>query len=145
MVARRCAITSAVRPAWPAQRLLHHPLILRIERGGRFVEEQDRRITEDGAGNGNALALAARKRDAPLADAGFEALLELFREGQNSRLRCAACRTASSLASGRARRIFSEIVPAKITGSCGTTAIKRAGPRAASREWAHRQWKSLHL
>ena len=34
---------------------------LAVEGGGGFVEEEDFRICEDGAGNGDALALAARE------------------------------------------------------------------------------------
>ena len=39
-----------------------------VERAGRFVEHQDRRILEDRAGDGDALALAAGKLRAALAD-----------------------------------------------------------------------------
>ena len=34
-------------------------LALGVERGGRLVEEQDRRVAQDGAGDREALALAA--------------------------------------------------------------------------------------
>ncbi len=51
-----------------AQRLLHQRLVPRVERRGRLVEQQDRRVGENSAGDGEALALAARKRDAALAD-----------------------------------------------------------------------------
>src|SRR5581483_11476320 len=46
----------------------------RIERAGRFVEDEDRRVLEQRAGDGEALALAAGQQPAALADAGLEAL-----------------------------------------------------------------------
>ena len=39
-----------------------------VERGGRLVEQQERRVLEKGAGDGDALALAAGKLDAAFAD-----------------------------------------------------------------------------
>ncbi len=44
-----------------------------IERRGRLVEEDDRRVAEEGAGDGNALALAAGKFGAALAKLGVVA------------------------------------------------------------------------
>lgn len=63
---------SPVRQA--QQRLLHRPFALIVERAGRLVEDQNLRILEEGAGDGDALALAARKLDAALADIGIIAL-----------------------------------------------------------------------
>ena len=40
----------------------------RVDRGGRVVEDQDARVDEERAGDREALALAARERDAALAD-----------------------------------------------------------------------------
>src|SRR5581483_3039549 len=40
----------------------------------RFVEDEDRRVLEQRAGDGEALALAAGQQPAALADAGLEAL-----------------------------------------------------------------------
>ena len=48
--------------------VLDHRLVLRIDRRERLVEQQDRRIPQERAGDGDALALAARKADAALAD-----------------------------------------------------------------------------
>ena len=45
-------------------RLLH----LRIERARRLVEDQDRRVLQQHAGDGDALALAAGQLHAALAD-----------------------------------------------------------------------------
>jgi hypothetical protein len=66
-VARRCAITSVVRLHQALQRILHQPLAFGIQRAGGLVEQQDRRIAQNGAGNGDALALAARQARAVLA------------------------------------------------------------------------------
>ncbi len=41
------------------QRILHRALALRIEGGRRLVQQQDRRVAQDGTGDGDALALAA--------------------------------------------------------------------------------------
>jgi hypothetical protein len=41
---------------------------LDVERAGRLVEHQDRRVLEHGAGDRDALAFAARKLAAALAD-----------------------------------------------------------------------------
>lgn len=59
---------------------LDEALGLGVEVAGGLVEDQDFRIGEDGAGDGEALLLAAREADAPLAYDGVVALLELFDE-----------------------------------------------------------------
>ena len=43
----------------PLHRCLHLGLRFGIERAGRLVEQQDRRVAQHGAGEGDALALAA--------------------------------------------------------------------------------------
>ena len=48
--------------------VLHQPLGFGIERGRRLVEQDDRRILDQRAGDGDALALAARQLQAVLAD-----------------------------------------------------------------------------
>src|SRR5919202_1942854 len=52
----------------PFERLLHEHLGFGVERARRLVEEEHGRVLEDGAGDGDALALAARERDAALAE-----------------------------------------------------------------------------
>jgi hypothetical protein len=54
----------------PVERFLDHRLILRIDRRERLVQYQDRRVAQEGAGDGDALALAAGELDAPLAHQG---------------------------------------------------------------------------
>src|SRR5216683_376708 len=53
--------------------LLDRRFDLRIERRGRLVEDEDRRILQDHAGDGDALALSARELDPALADMRVEA------------------------------------------------------------------------
>ena len=55
------------------ERLLDRRLDLRIERRGRLVEDQDRRVLQDHPGDGDALALAAGELDAAFADMGVVA------------------------------------------------------------------------
>ena len=56
------------------ERQLHLGLGLAVERAGRLVEEKDRRVLVDGAGDGDALALAAGEQRPCLADPGVVAL-----------------------------------------------------------------------
>ncbi len=69
-----------------AERLLHQPLRFGVERARRLVEQQDRRVLEDGPGERQALALAARQPQAAVADHGVVALRlgddELVRGGR---------------------------------------------------------------
>src|SRR5438045_2523493 len=50
------------------ERLLHEPLGLGVERRGRLVKDEHGGVREHGAGDGEALTLAAGKEDAALAD-----------------------------------------------------------------------------
>jgi hypothetical protein len=43
----------------PLDGLLHQPLALGVERARRLVEDEDGRVEQQGAGDGEALALAA--------------------------------------------------------------------------------------
>ena len=54
--------------------MLHQALVFGIERAGRLIEQQHRSVTQHGARNGEALALAAGQRDAALTHAGVVAL-----------------------------------------------------------------------
>ena len=51
-----------------------------VERAGGLVQNQNRRVVQDGAGDGDALALAAGKRDALFADDGVKAVRLLHDE-----------------------------------------------------------------
>ena len=52
------------------QRGLHHAFALGVQRAGGFVQQQQRRVLQDGAGDGNALLLPARQPHAALAQEG---------------------------------------------------------------------------
>ena len=73
----------------PVEGLLDHRLVFGIDRRQRLVEDQDRRIPQQGAGDRQPLALAARQHDAALADHRLVALRqgrdELVRIGVASR------------------------------------------------------------
>src|SRR5438105_1632241 len=58
--------------------MLNKFLRLGIKTGGGFVENQNARVGEDGAGDRNALALPAGKLYAALADDGVVAIGETF-------------------------------------------------------------------
>ena len=65
--------------AQPVDRFLHLGFGFHVECAGRLVEDQDGRILENGAGDGDALALAAREAVTAFADAGivvFDAALD---------------------------------------------------------------------
>ena len=68
-----------------AEAVLDHRFGLGVERAGGFVEDEDARVGEDGAGDGETLTLAAGELDAALADDGVvllgEALGELVYAG----------------------------------------------------------------
>src|SRR5450631_85502 len=61
------------------QGFLHVHFRFGVEFGGGFVENQNRRVFEDGAGDGDALALAAAETGAAFTDYGVVALGE-FRD-----------------------------------------------------------------
>ena len=66
------------------QGLLHRLFALGIERAGRLIEQQDGRVAQDGAGDGDALALAAGEGDA----AGTEMRCHALRQGGDKISRC---------------------------------------------------------
>ena len=53
------------------ERSLHHAFAFGVERAGRFVEQQQRRVLQHRAGDADALALTARKAHAALAQKGL--------------------------------------------------------------------------
>ena len=75
-------MTIVVRPRHqPLERVLDQRLAFGVERAGRFVEQQQRRVAaEQGAGDGDALALAARQPRAAFAHEGVEAVGKLAQE-----------------------------------------------------------------
>ena len=100
-VVRRWAMMKVVRSCRSSSiASLTRVLGLDVERAGRLVEHQDRRVLEHGAGNGDALALAARKLAAALADDGVVAVAL----GQDEILRGSRLGGGMDLVIGRARR-----------------------------------------
>jgi len=87
------------------ERFVDKSLALGIERGSGLVQQEDAWIGENGAGDGDALALAAGELGAARADHRVVAL------GQRGD------------APGRPYSMFSRIVPPKSMTSCGTMAI----------------------
>ena len=59
---------------------LYFCFIVRVGKGGGLVQDQDGRIFQHGAGNGNALLLAAGQIHAFCANDGMDALRELFHD-----------------------------------------------------------------
>jgi len=80
--------------------------------GGGFVEYQDARIGQDGAGDGNALLLSAGKLHAAFADDGAVFFVERFREFIHAS-NAAGGEDLFLGALGRAYATFSRIEPSK--------------------------------
>ena len=74
------------------ERVLDLALGLGIHRGGGLVQQQDRRVLEQRAGDGQPLFLAAGELHAALADVGVELLRQLADEA----LRVGGCRGRST-------------------------------------------------
>jgi hypothetical protein len=64
----------------PVERILDQPLAFGIQRRGGFVEQQNRRVAQQGAGDGHALALTAGKARAVLAEESIQALRQVAQE-----------------------------------------------------------------
>ena len=94
----------------PVERLLDHRLVLGIDRGQRLVEDQDRRVAQQRAGDRQALALAAGQPGAALADHGLVAV----RQRLDEVVRVGGARGGLELGLGRVgrpRRRLSSTVP----------------------------------
>ncbi len=87
-------------------RLLHVPLGFGIERGGRFIEQDDGRVLDQRARDGDALALAAGELGAVLADRR----VVVAREGHDEVMRVRGARGRPDLV----------LVPVKSCASCPT-------------------------
>ena len=88
-----------------AQRRLHLPLRIGVERRGRLVEQQDRRVLQHRARDGDALPLAAREPDAVLADRRVVALRQVADEVVGAR----RARGGLDLGVGRAEPAIGDI------------------------------------
>jgi hypothetical protein len=80
MVERRWAMASTVLPSITRPALLDAGLDFGVQGRGRLVQHQDRRVFQEGAGKGDALALTARKLDPTFAKIGVVTLAALMVE-----------------------------------------------------------------
>ena len=106
---------------------LHRGLGLGVQRRGRLVQDQDRRVLQEGAGDADALALAAGQLGAAVADHGVVA----FRQARfDEPLAVGGAGGGEDLldrsASGRPKRMFSITERWNRLTSWGTTAMRRA-------------------
>jgi hypothetical protein len=104
------------------ERLLDEPLRFGVERGRRLVEDQDRRVPENRAGDGDPLALTAGEPHAQVADRRIVAC------GSASMNWCAfaaraAATTSSCGRSGSPNAMFERTVSLKRNVNCVTTAM----------------------
>ena len=84
-------------------RLLDKVLILRVDAGGRLVEDDDGRVLQNGAGNGYALLLAAGELSAALAHHGIIAVgqrhdevVAAHRAAKGAQACCGSCSFSSA-------------------------------------------------
>lgn len=68
------------------ERVLDNTLRLGVEGGGSLVQEQDARVGDNGAGDGNTLLLTTRQKETALADHGVVGFGELRNEAVRIRL-----------------------------------------------------------
>lgn len=117
MVASRWAMTSVVRPSESASSARR---ICRVQRRGRLVQDQDRRVPQEHPGNRQTLLLSARQLHPTLADDRIEpvgqTLQDLAEPGAASGLEDLgiACIEAA---------IGDVLVPPNRNTSCGTIPI----------------------
>lgn len=109
------------------QRLVDLVLDAGVDGGGGVVEEEQPGVGEEGAGQRDALALAAGEGEALFADAGVEPGGRASTKPSAWAARAAA-RTSSSEASGRPKAMLARMVSEKRNESSGTR------PMAARRE-----------
>ena len=87
-----------------------------VEVGGRLVQPQHRLVGEQGAGDRDPGALAARDLCVPVAQPAVEAVGQRVQPAAEAGWRKSAPSTSSSVADGRASRTFSASVLAKTWG-----------------------------
>lgn len=91
------------------ERLLDQVLVFRVDAGGRLVKNDDGSVFQNGAGNGNALLLAAGQRAAALADDGVVAVGQCHDKVMTAAF-FAASIISASVASGLPKRILARTV-----------------------------------
>ena len=134
-------MTNAVRPASRrSQPALDPPLGADVDRRRRLVEDEDARVREQRAGEGDELALAEREPEPALAELRVVAVRELVHELVRADGVAPPPRSPRRVASGRPNAMFSAIVPAKRKPSCGTMPSWR---RSDSWVTSRRSWPSI--
>src|SRR5579859_6505008 len=78
-----------------------------VQSGTGLIQNQDRTIADDGAGDGDALALTAGERDASFADDGVVALRHLL----DKLMRIGELGGSENLRTAGARLTISDVVP----------------------------------
>ena len=149
MVLRRWAITKLVRPfSSVSKRLLDQALGARVHAGGGFVQDQDARVGQRGAGDREQLALSLAQAGAAFAQHG----LVLLRQALDERYRRAPAwprhSTSSSVASGRPKRMLSITVVLNRKVSCSTMPIcwrRRFGGHVAHVDAVDRHRAAGHI
>lgn len=68
-------------PDKPGQCRLHRRFVFHVQRGRCLIQQNHRRVLQDGAGNGDALPLAAGETGAVFPDQGMVALRQLGYKG----------------------------------------------------------------
>ena len=139
-VARRWAMTSVVRPSISRSSASCTSRSLSASSArGRLVEQQDRRIAQQRAGDGDALALAARQARAAFAEEGVEPLRAAcagirrhWRPRRRPRSRRRSRPSGRSADCRAPRRRRSRV-------SCGTIAMRRADRRPDRRRQRRRR------
>ena len=128
-VDRRCAMTIVVRPARSRlQRGEHDLLGDRVERRGRLVEDQDRRVLEDGARDAEPLALAARQAAAGFGDLGVVAI----RQARDELVRVRALAAPADFLVGRVEPAVAEVVGDRAARTAPDPAARSRCARAAT-------------
>lgn len=94
----------------PLKRFLDQIFVLRIAEGRRLVQHNDRRIFDDGAGNRDALALAAGEMDPFRADHGVIAVRQFADEIVALLPLLRPRTTSSSVAAGLPMRMLSRML-----------------------------------
>ncbi len=90
----------------PRQRLADRLFGFTVQRGGRFIQQQDRRVLQEGARDGDALPLPAGDLDSAIADHGRHALGEILDE-----IAARRDRRAQHLVVRRARPAVTDVFP----------------------------------
>ena len=123
----RSAISS--ESARAQQRLVH-----RVEMRSRLVQDQDRRVLEEGAGDRHPLALAARKPRTALAYPGLQPL----RQRGDEALQCRAADRLCELGLGRVRAGDQDVGAERVVEEVGVLRHQRdAGAELIEGPLAH--------